>query len=132
MDLEHLEITLHTWAHFVSLAIETCAVFFIAAGALGALLKISGIWMARSSRNLDYQRRAVWLTFARWLVAGLTFQLAADIVNTSFSPTWEELGHLGAIAVIRTFLNYFLGREVEEKVELQEDSLKEGAHKRSA
>ena len=33
------------------------------------------------------QKRAVWLEFAGWLVAALTFQLAADIVNTSFSPS---------------------------------------------
>jgi len=125
MELETLESTLHHIAHLVSLAIEACAVLFIALGALGALYRIARTGMG--SKSSDYQRRAVWLTFARWLVAGLTFQLAADIVNTSFSPTWEELGHLGAIAVIRTFLNYFLEREVEEKTELQE-----AIHKRSA
>jgi len=50
----------------------------------------------------------------RWLVAGLTFQLAADIIGTSVVPTWDEVGRLGAIAVIRTFLNYFLERDLTE------------------
>jgi len=127
MELEHLEITLRQLAHMVSLAIETCAVLFIAAGAIGALFKISRVWMLKGSEDANYQRRAVWRGFARWLVAGLTFQLAADIVNTSFSPTWDDVGHLGAIAVIRTFLNFFLEREVAEKVELQEDFKKRSA-----
>jgi uncharacterized membrane protein len=55
----------------------------------------------------------IWLNHARWLVAGLTFLLAADIVETAFSPTWNELGRLAAVAAIRTFLSYFLDREME-------------------
>jgi len=58
--------------------------------------------------------RPIWLRYARWLVAGLTFQLAADIVETSLAPSWEDIGKLAAIAVIRTFLNYFLGRDLKE------------------
>jgi Predicted membrane protein len=38
---------------------------------------------------------------------------AADIISTSFCPNWDEVGRLGAIAAIRTFLSYFLDREVE-------------------
>jgi uncharacterized membrane protein len=53
-----------------------------------------------------------YVTYARWLVAALTFQLAADIVATAFSPTWEEVKHLAAISVIRTFVNYFLERDM--------------------
>jgi uncharacterized membrane protein len=67
------------------------------------------------------ERRAVWLDFARWLVAALTFQLAADLIGTSFSPTWNEIGHLGAIAGIRTFLSYFLDREVDNTRRLQRE-----------
>ncbi|WP_353643121.1 DUF1622 domain-containing protein [Mesorhizobium sp. WSM2239] len=59
----------------------------------------------------------IWLRYARWLVAGLTFQLAADIIESALAPTWEDIGRLAAIAVIRTFLNYFLGRDVVEVTE---------------
>ncbi|HKE94514.1 MAG TPA: DUF1622 domain-containing protein [Povalibacter sp.] len=65
------------------------------------------------------RRRTVWLNFAQWLVAALTFQLAADLIGTSFSPTWNEIGHLGAIAGIRTFLSYFLDKEVENTRRMQ-------------
>src|SRR5260370_42464622 len=55
---------------------------------------------------------AIWLRYARWLVDGLTFQLAADIIQTSVAPSWDEIGRLSAGAVIRTFLNYFLERDL--------------------
>jgi uncharacterized membrane protein len=67
------------------------------------------------------ERREVWLDYARWLVGALTFQLAADIVETSISTSWETIGRLGAVAVIRTFLEYFLGRDVNEIRERQRE-----------
>jgi uncharacterized membrane protein len=67
------------------------------------------------------ERRAIWLRYARWLVAALTFQLAADILETSIAPDWDTLGRLAAIAVIRTFLNYFLEKDVSEIRDRQKD-----------
>ena len=60
-------------------------------------------------------KHQVRLTFGRALVLGLEFQLAADILGTAVSPSWDHLGKLGAIAVIRTFLNFFLTRELKEE-----------------
>jgi uncharacterized membrane protein len=62
----------------------------------------------------DETRRAGWLTYGRWLVAGLTFQLAADIIESSIATSWDAVGRLAAIAVVRTFLNYFLERDMNE------------------
>ena len=112
-----MESLLHDIARYVALAIEAIAIAIIAFGALEAVIGIVRVGLSSATTNDD--RRAVWLTFARWLVAGLTFQLAADLVNTSFAPTWDELGHLAAIAAIRTFLSYFLDREVEDTRERQ-------------
>jgi uncharacterized membrane protein len=58
-------------------------------------------------------RREVWLNFGQWLILGLEFTLAADIVKTAIAPTWNDIGQLGAIAVMRTFLSYFLERDME-------------------
>ena len=58
--------------------------------------------------------REAWLRYARWLVAGLTFQLAADILETSITTSWEAIGRIAAVALIRTFLNYFLETDVTE------------------
>jgi uncharacterized membrane protein len=112
-----MEILLHTVAHYVALFIEAIAIALIAAGAIEALIAIIGVALRPGTTGQD--RRAVWLMFARWLVAGLTFQLAADIVGTSFEPTWDELGRLASIAAIRTFLSFFLDRELDDTRNLQ-------------
>jgi uncharacterized membrane protein len=63
---------------------------------------------------------AVRLTLARFLAIALEFQLGADILSTAVAPTWDAIGKLGAIAVIRTALNYFLSREMYEQPTRQE------------
>jgi uncharacterized membrane protein len=113
-----MEERLHAVAHFVALWIEALAIVIIAFGVIEALIGIIR-YALRPSLETGQERRRVWLDFARWLVAGLTFQMAADIVNTSFEPTWDELGRLGLIAVIRTFLSFFLDREVSDTRTLQ-------------
>jgi uncharacterized membrane protein len=72
-----------------------------------------GLWGMFASPDGHHRRRA-WLRYTRWLVAGLTFQLAADIVETSVAPSWDDVGRLGAIALIRTFLEFFLERDLAE------------------
>jgi uncharacterized membrane protein len=49
-----------------------------------------------------------------YLILGLEFLIAADIINTIINPTLEELGILGAIVAIRIALAYFLGRELTQ------------------
>jgi uncharacterized membrane protein len=71
-----------------------------------------------------------YLRFARWLIAGLTFQLAADVIETASAPTWDDIRRLAAIAVIRTFLNYFLERDIVEARNLS--ASKDGEVRQSA
>ena len=112
-----MEAALSAFGHSVALAVEAIAMVIIAFGAVEAVAKITRTM--RMPRATGVERRAVWLDFAGWLVAALTFQLAADIISTSFSPNWEQVGRLGAIAAIRIFLSYFLDREVENTRRLQ-------------
>ena len=59
-----------------------------------------------------------------WLLVSLEFLLAADIVSSVINPTYENLIQLGIVAIIRTFLNYFPGKEVaEEKEEVEKIAL---------
>jgi uncharacterized membrane protein len=60
------------------------------------------------------------MVFGGWLVVALELQLGADIAGTIISPTPAHLIELGAIALIRTFLNYFLTRELREQKEITE------------
>jgi uncharacterized membrane protein len=50
-----------------------------------------------------------------YLVMGLEFFIAADIIRTVLRPGWNEIGMLAAIIALRIMLSYFLGRELREK-----------------
>jgi uncharacterized membrane protein len=54
------------------------------------------------------------LTLARFLAIALEFQLGADILSTAVAPTWDAIGKLAAVAIIRTALNYFLSRDMQD------------------
>ncbi|MCY1560550.1 hypothetical protein D9M68_976920 [compost metagenome] len=117
---------LFAFSEVVIAAIDLMALLIIAAATAAAFVRSVGL-MFRHDSITGHERRAVWLTYSRWLVAGLTFQLAADIIESAIAPSWQAIGQLGAIAVIRTFLNYFLERDVAEMRERDAESLHEAA-----
>jgi uncharacterized membrane protein len=104
------------WLTFVTeyavLVINAMALVVIAIGTVEAFF--TGLPVMLGSRSVGHRHNDIWLRFARWLVVGLTFQLAADIIETSIAPAWEDIGRLAAIAAIRTFLNFFLERDLSE------------------
>jgi len=91
--------------------IDALALVIIVVGTIEAF--IGGV-RAMFASPTGHERRDIWLRFARWLIAGLTFQLAADVIETSITTNWQAVLRLGAIALIRTFLNYFLERDLSE------------------
>jgi len=103
----------------VVVIIDLIALLMIVIGTLDVLVRGLPVMFASPT---GHERRDVWLRYSRWLVAALTFQLAADIIETSIGTSWDDIGRLGAIAVIRTFLDYFLARDVAERDELQHPS----------
>ena len=81
---------------------------------LGLLITLRQAWQGwRVRRRGSTAFQAVRLTFGSWLAMALEFQLGADIVATSTSPTGSNLVQLGVVAVIRTLLNVFLARDLE-------------------
>jgi uncharacterized membrane protein len=112
-----MEAALHEVARYVALTAEAIAILLVAIGIVEAIVAVARQAVGRGGSS---NRRRVYLDFSHWLVAALTFQLASDIVSTSFSPSWDEVGRLAVVAAIRTFLSYFLDREVENTRRLQE------------
>jgi uncharacterized membrane protein len=99
-------------ARVLGLLIEAAAVLVVTFGAAEAFLRL--LRLAGSPRTSHGERKEIWRRFGVWLLLGLEFELAADIIGSVFSPSWEQVGKLGAVAVIRTFLNYFLEKDLEE------------------
>ncbi|MEG0008158.1 MAG: DUF1622 domain-containing protein [Aeromonas sp.] len=79
------------------------------------------LWLAARVRDHAPGFPRIRLCFGSWLILALEFQLAADILATTVSPSKEELIQLAIIAVIRTFLNYFLGKELDAQTERQQE-----------
>ncbi len=96
---------------WLRLSVETLGALVIAIGIAVAALDLARNVVLRS--HADFA--AIRLSFARYLALALEFQLAADILSTAVAPSWDRIGKLGAIAVIRTALNYFLTREMREE-----------------
>jgi uncharacterized membrane protein len=105
-------------AGYAALALEAVSILVIVFGGMEAAWRLAFPLLQRQS--IHGVRRAAWLGLARWLVLGLEFMLAADIVRTVIEPNWDDLGQLAVTAVIRTFLNVFLERDLEAALRAKE------------
>ena len=93
------------------LLIEFVAAILIGTGVVLTLARLVNVLFRLKGEGYEKAR----LTLARFLALALEFQLAADVLGTAVAPSWTQIGKLGAIAVIRTALNYFLAREIKEE-----------------
>jgi uncharacterized membrane protein len=103
------------WLIFISehtiVVIDMIALLVVLFGTVEVVINMLRVVFADTTEE---DRSHMWLRYGRWLVVALTFQLAADIVETSITTSWEAVGRIAAVAVIRTFLNYFLERDLAE------------------
>lgn len=92
-------------------AIEVAAAIIIGFAAVEATFRAFPLFVPRRSPLHD-EVEMIRLRLGRWLTLAIEFELAADILRTAVTPTWNDIGQLAAIVVLRTVLNYFLQREV--------------------
>src|SRR5262245_19157225 len=99
------------------LVLEIAGAIGITVGGSYAFVELIAAHVKRATKSFT----AIRLGFSRYLSLALEFQLASDILSTAIAPSWEEIGKLGATATIRTALNYFLSREMQEYIEKQRE-----------
>jgi uncharacterized membrane protein len=119
--LESLEYGLANIVALAEFLLEATSVFCVLCG----LVK-TGLFALKVRRQhpREFPFIQVRVNFGIWLALALEFQLGADILSTTVSPSLEDLTQLSIIAVIRTFLNYFLNKELEHQYDLQEKAKK--------
>ncbi len=100
---------------------ESAAAVVIGLAAIEASVRAALLFLGRNPFRHDNPARPqqdakeeVRLRLGRWLAVALEFELAADILRTAVAPTWDEIGQLAAIVVLRTVLNYFLQQEIDK------------------
>lgn len=99
-------------SRIAGLVVEAMAVLVVTYGAAEAMVQLVRVVAAPATSH--GARKAIWRRFGTWLLLGLEFALAADIIASPVSPTWEDIAQLAAIAVIRTFLNFFLEHDLDK------------------
>jgi uncharacterized membrane protein len=61
------------------------------------------------------QRESIRIKLGSYLLIGLEFLIAADVIQTVRNPELTEIAMLGAIVAIRTVISFFLNREIEQE-----------------
>jgi uncharacterized membrane protein len=115
-----MEELLRRWGDHIALGVEVIAALLILVGAFEAIL-MTVRQLLGSGATLVASKK-VWLGLARWLMLALEFELAADILRSAIAPSWNSIARLGAIAAIRTFLNYYLEQDVEHFAQREKDA----------
>jgi uncharacterized membrane protein len=107
------------WYDYLSLCVSLIGVAVILWGVvLGAIEFVRAQFLSFSRRQpvpLESMRYDV----GRYILLGLEFFIAADIIHTVVQPTLEEVAVLAGIVIIRTFISYFLNREMDKFGHLQ-------------
>jgi uncharacterized membrane protein len=80
-------------------------------GVIAFLMSMGGLLRGAPSKGAP--REEIRLDLGRSLALALEFEVGADILRTAVTPTWADILQLGAIILLRTVLNYFLQRELD-------------------
>lgn len=128
--LHHIEEFFLVIAQIGEVILEGIAVICVLIG-LVATAQLATV-LTKRRKKIEFPFIEVRLKFGLWLALALEFQLGADILNTTIAPSTDALIQLSVIAVIRTFLNYFLNKELEAELELREKAQEQQHHPLSA
>ncbi len=106
---DSIEGTIIVVVRWVKLAVEIFGAGLVTLGVCVAIVSLIRTLAAGKPAEFTATR----LILARHLALALEFELGADILGTAVSPSWDQIGKLGAVAVIRTGLNFFLSMEMK-------------------
>jgi uncharacterized membrane protein len=104
------------YLHHVSFGIGILGVLVIVVGVVGGVVRFlrSEVQSARGTNVEDAQRRLRHL-LGYYLLLGLEFLIAADVIDTLVKPNVQDLIVLGAIVVIRTVISLSLKLELKSE-----------------
>lgn len=98
---------------YLAAAAEIAAAVVIGGAVIRGIFDYLRRLFSHSRQHLD-ATEAIRLQLGRVLALGLEFTVASDILRTAVAPTRQDILNLGAIVLLRTLLNYFLEREIQQ------------------
>jgi uncharacterized membrane protein len=108
-----LESWLKLLVGYLAAGAEIAAAIVIGGAVIRGFIDYLRQLFSQSSQHFD-ATEAIRLRLGRVLALGLEFTVASDILRTAVAPTRQDILNLGAIVLLRTLLNYFLEREIEQ------------------
>ncbi|MCY7337287.1 MAG: DUF1622 domain-containing protein [Chamaesiphon sp.] len=93
---------------------EIAAAVVIGSAVLRGILDYLRLLFSYSRQQHFEATETIRLQLGRVLALGLEFTVASDILHTAVTPTRQDILNLGAIVLLRTLLNYFLEREIQQ------------------
>lgn len=121
--MEILESLEHGLANLVAVGKFILEGFSVICVIFGFLKTLEVAWRIGKKSGPAQRFNKIRLQFGMWLALALEFQLGADILATTIAPSIDALGQLALIAIIRTFLNYFLGKELKAEFSMEKEHL---------
>ncbi len=99
---------------YISLGIGMVGIFIVLWGVVVGLVEFIRAQFAHLGRQRKLlPLEKIRIDLGRYLLLGLEFLIAADIIRTIVKPSLEEVAVLVAIVAIRTVISYFLNKEIE-------------------
>ena len=96
--------------------VDVVGITIILVGVMGSSVQ----FLRRMRRDVGDAYRLYRVGLGRAILLGLEFLIAGDIIRTvATSPTFQSVGILGSIVLIRTFLSLALNLEVEGRLPWQ-------------
>jgi len=105
-----------SYLHHTSLGIGLLGVLVIVLGVAGGLVRfLRAEFLFVRGRNVEDDRKRLRRVLGYYLLLGLEFLIAADIIDTLMKPSLQDLMVLGAIVLIRTVISYSLNSELKSE-----------------
>lgn len=108
-----LEVWLKLLVGYLAGGAEIAAALVIGGAVIRGIINYLRQLFSRSRQHID-STESIRLQLGRVLALGLEFTVASDILRTAVAPTRQDILNLGAIVLLRTLLNYFLEREIQQ------------------
>ena len=103
-----------SFLHHASFGIGVLGVLVIVFGVLSGLVRfVRAEFSAARGLGVDEARKQLRHVLGYYLLLGLEFLIAADIIDTLMKPKPQEMIVLGAIVAIRTVISFSLNCELK-------------------
>ena len=99
--------------HYIALGIGVAGIAIIVWGIVLMMIRWLRTEIRRVGRHHVFkERNALRHQLGSYLLLGLEFMIAADIISTFTHPTLKDMAILGSIVAIRTVISFFLDHEM--------------------